>query len=149
MPTFLLNFSFLSLCENDYSQCGIEKFKKKSFIFNFKNINSSLWLFFKIFFFQFRVQSTLMGVAQAVVDKIVRLHHDAYMNGSGSIVGGKRDDITLLVRNFNFPMPHGTGAPAGLISNNVNSVRFNPVVRTVKPPLYPSENSNYVIIVVK
>ncbi|XP_021939064.1 TGF-beta-activated kinase 1 and MAP3K7-binding protein 1-like isoform X5 [Zootermopsis nevadensis] len=33
---------------------------------------------------QFRVQSTLTGVAQAVVDKIVRIHHDVCMSGSTS-----------------------------------------------------------------
>ncbi|KAL3268698.1 hypothetical protein HHI36_007801 [Cryptolaemus montrouzieri] len=51
---------------------------------------------------QFREQTTLTGVAQAVVDKIARLHHDCYMSNSSSIK--KREDITLMVRNFNFPL---------------------------------------------
>ncbi|XP_014485131.1 PREDICTED: TGF-beta-activated kinase 1 and MAP3K7-binding protein 1-like [Dinoponera quadriceps] len=70
---------------------------------------------------QFRVQSTLTGVAQAVVDKIVRIHHDVNMS---TLTSGKRDDITLLVRNFNFPLPHALKSPTS------QSVRFNPVVQT-------------------
>ncbi|EFN82775.1 TGF-beta-activated kinase 1 and MAP3K7-binding protein 1 [Harpegnathos saltator] len=74
---------------------------------------------------QFRVQSTLTGVAQAVVDKIVRIHHDVNMsNTQSTLTTGKRDDITLLVRNFNFPLPHALKSPTS------QSVRFNPVVQT-------------------
>lgn len=61
-------------------------------------------------YLQFRVQSTLTGVAQGVVDKIVRIHHDVFMNGT-SPASQKRDDITLLVRNFNFPMPNAMNSP--------------------------------------
>ncbi|XP_067007511.2 TGF-beta-activated kinase 1 and MAP3K7-binding protein 1 [Anabrus simplex] len=79
---------------------------------------------------QFRIQSTLIGVAQAVVDKIVRIHHDVYMSGSTtpngqSRVGGQRDDITLLVRNFNYPMPNALSSPTSAV------VHFNPVVTMV------------------
>ncbi|TGZ46146.1 Uncharacterized protein DBV15_05432 [Temnothorax longispinosus] len=74
---------------------------------------------------QFRVQSTLTGVAQAVVDKVVRIHHDVNMsNTQNTMTTGKRDDITLLVRNFNFPLPHALKSPTS------QSVRFNPVVQT-------------------
>lgn len=47
-------------------------------------------------------------MAQAVVDKVVRIHHDFYMSRSGSdkLSINKREDITLLIRNFNFPMPN-------------------------------------------
>lgn len=75
--------------------------------------------------FQFRIQSTLTGVAQAVVDKIVRIHHDVNMSSSqNASTSGKREDITLLVRNFNFPIPHSQKSPTA------QSVRFNPVVET-------------------
>ncbi|KAI4479641.1 PREDICTED: TGF-beta-activated kinase 1 and MAP3K7-binding protein 1-like [Polistes canadensis] len=75
---------------------------------------------------QFRVQSTLTGVAQAVVDKIVRIHHDVNMSNSQStLTTSKRNDITLLVRNFNFPLPHALKSPTG------QAVRFNPIVQTV------------------
>ncbi|XP_070155301.1 TGF-beta-activated kinase 1 and MAP3K7-binding protein 1 isoform X2 [Polyergus mexicanus] len=74
---------------------------------------------------QFRVQSTLTGVAQAVVDKVVRIHHDVNMsNTQNTMITSKRDDITLLVRNFNFPLSYALKSPTS------QSVRFNPVVQT-------------------
>uniref|UniRef100_A0A1B0EYZ2 Uncharacterized protein n=1 Tax=Phlebotomus papatasi TaxID=29031 RepID=A0A1B0EYZ2_PHLPP len=61
---------------------------------------------------QFRTQSTMAGVAQSVVHKIVQFHHDLYMEhvqerGSGEtpLPFTRRDDITILIRNFNFVMP--------------------------------------------
>lgn len=68
---------------------------------------------------QFGIQSTLTGVAQAVVDQIVRIHHDTYMENNRQGAPQKRDDITLLVRNFNqlllkAPQP----SPNGLRSLN-------------------------------
>lgn len=53
---------------------------------------------------EFRSQSTLMGVAQATVNKVVQQHHDLYMLDDHTTK--KREDITLLVRNINFPMPN-------------------------------------------
>ncbi|XP_063989119.1 TGF-beta-activated kinase 1 and MAP3K7-binding protein 1-like [Diachasmimorpha longicaudata] len=74
---------------------------------------------------QFRIQSTITGVSQAVVDKIVRIHHDLNMsNPESSQTSGKREDITLLVRNFNFPLPHALKSPT------IGQVRFNPIVQT-------------------
>lgn len=80
---------------------------------------------------EFRSQSTLTGVAQAVVDKIVRIHHDMYMSGVGSENAvsssqGRRDDITLLVRNFNFPLPHALASPTPVVRFNPN-----PTVNTI------------------
>ncbi|EDO48298.1 predicted protein, partial [Nematostella vectensis] len=43
-------------------------------------------------------QTTLNGVAQAVVDKVGRYHHDKYMEQFNTCQ--KRDDMTLLVRVF-------------------------------------------------
>ena len=43
-------------------------------------------------------QTTLNGVAQAVLDKIGRRHHDAFMDEFTKCQ--KRDDMTLLVRIF-------------------------------------------------
>lgn len=64
---------------------------------------------------EFAVQSTLNGVAQAVVDKIVRIHHDTYMTGSNEVkrLCQKRGDMTLLVRNFNYPLPNAISSPTG------------------------------------
>ncbi|XP_011329693.1 TGF-beta-activated kinase 1 and MAP3K7-binding protein 1 isoform X3 [Ooceraea biroi] len=85
---------------------------------------------------QFRVQSTLTGVAQAVVDKVVRIHHDVNMsNTQSTMTTGKRDDITLLVRNFNFPLPHALKSPTS------QSVRFNPVVQTA--PISIPDNEDF------
>lgn len=91
---------------------------------------------------QFRVQSTLTGVAQAVVDKIVRIHHDVYMSDTTNgkcTVGGKRDDITLLVRNFNFPLPNALNSPTNAV------VRFNPIVTTVATLLWSGGEENSTI----
>lgn len=83
------------------------------------------------------MQSTLTGVAQAVVDKVVRIHHDVNMsNSQNAVTSGKRDDITLLVRNFNFPLPHALKSPTN------QSVRFNPIVETA-PITAMSENEDY------
>lgn len=63
---------------------------------------------------EFSIQSTLHGVAQAVVDKVVRMHHDAYMTGTPDIKSlcKKRGDITLLVRNFNYPLANAINSPS-------------------------------------
>ncbi|XP_012280880.1 TGF-beta-activated kinase 1 and MAP3K7-binding protein 1 [Orussus abietinus] len=85
---------------------------------------------------QFKVQSTLTGVAQAVVDKVVRIHHDVNMSNSrNNLLPGKRDDITLLVRNINFPLPHALRSPIN------QSVRFNPIIQTA--PLTVLHNDDY------
>jgi len=91
---------------------------------------------------EFSNQLTLNGVSQAVVDYVVRTHHDYYIetrsnNQSKNSVGGDlevlsntplaprtRDDITLLVRNFNYPMPRGVGvsSPASTPSSSTSSI---------------------------
>lgn len=57
---------------------------------------------------QFNKQSTLVGVTQSVVNHISQLHHDLYMKtkSSGGTCFNSRDDMTLLIRNFSFPMPN-------------------------------------------
>lgn len=52
-----------------------------------------------------RIQSTLTGVAQAVVDHIARIYHDTY-EAQDNVTGATRPNITLIVRNFNFAMPN-------------------------------------------
>ncbi|KAL8600895.1 hypothetical protein ACOMHN_045032 [Nucella lapillus] len=65
---------------------------------------------------EFSMQTTLNGVAQAVVDKVVRIHHDTYMTGTPQQkhLCQKRDDITLMVRQFKYPL--STNSPTGLLS---------------------------------
>ena len=66
-----------------------------------------------------------MGVSQSTVHSIVQMHHDAYMRQieeansdiSGQQLFNSHEDITLLVRNFNFPMPNAIQKK----SNQVNS----------------------------
>lgn len=57
---------------------------------------------------EFARQSTLNGVGQAVVDRITRTHHDAYaLSKPSDAVNAKcasRDDMTLLIRNFNYKL---------------------------------------------
>ncbi|XP_073969047.1 TGF-beta-activated kinase 1 and MAP3K7-binding protein 1-like isoform X1 [Rhodnius prolixus] len=51
---------------------------------------------------EFREQKTLTGVAQAVVDRVVRLHTDKLMSSVLTNEGQAfREDMTLLVRRFN------------------------------------------------
>jgi hypothetical protein len=66
---------------------------------------------------EFSAQATLSGVAQAVVDKVARNHHDAFIANRENCQ--ERDDITLLIRNFNYPMPNAVGGGGcGIGSNN-------------------------------
>lgn len=69
---------------------------------------------------QFRTQSTLSGVSQSAIHKIVQLHHDTYMRQVEEAAFQSREDITLLVRNFNFPMPNAIQT-----QKNRNNVRRN------------------------
>lgn len=82
---------------------------------------------------EFSYQSTLNGVAQACVDKVVRIHHDSFMMGTQEIKlrCHKRGDITLLVRNFNNTLPNAIGTPTG-------PNRFLPV----SVPYYTSNRPN-------
>ena len=61
---------------------------------------------------QFGVQSTLTGVSQAVVDRIVRLHHDQYMQDPAHVTCDQRDDVTLLLRNFNSSLAAASPTPS-------------------------------------
>lgn len=77
---------------------------------------------------QFRTQSTLAGVAQSVVYKAVQIHHDTYMQKTqiedrNEVAMAAREDLTLLVRNFNFPMPNA------LIHKRNSQVRFDSDVK--------------------
>ncbi|XP_014272296.1 TGF-beta-activated kinase 1 and MAP3K7-binding protein 1 isoform X1 [Halyomorpha halys] len=86
---------------------------------------------------EFRVQSTVNGVAQTVVDKVVRKHHDMYMS-CDSLGQSRRDDITLLVRNFNFPMPCAGGRDVPTDTNTSSSGLTNSL------PAPPTEIPAYV-----
>lgn len=57
---------------------------------------------------QLNRQSTLVGVAQSVVNHISQLHHDLFMKSKslGQQPFNSRDDMTLIIRNFSFEMPN-------------------------------------------
>lgn len=62
---------------------------------------------------QFNKQSTLVGVSQSVINQISQLHHDLYMKtklSGADCQFNSRDDMTLLIRNFSFDMPHSIEA---------------------------------------
>jgi len=91
---------------------------------------------------EFSVQSTLNGVAQAVVDKVCRIHHDAYLTGTPDtkLLCQKRGDITLLVRNFSYPL--AKSSPAGATTYHPVSVPFyqgqDPRINSQTPVTIPS-----------
>lgn len=56
------------------------------------------------------------------MDKAVRLHHDWYMSNSiNHSCSPEREDITLVLRNFNYPLPNAITSPT------TPSVTFNPI----------------------
>lgn len=83
---------------------------------------------------EFKTQSTLNLVAQAVVDKVSRMHHDYYMNMNMNTSNTttpkltRRDDMTLLIRNFNTPLKSATN--------------FNPNSNSGRNGQFPSTSSN-------
>lgn len=110
---------------------------------------------------QFRTQSTMSGVSQSAVHQIVQLHHDSYMRLVGQATFNNRNDITLLVRNFNFPMPNAInsqknrnnvrlGVEQFLINLNtflyysIFQVTFNPVIQEHTNGFSNSNNSSII-----
>lgn len=69
---------------------------------------------------EFSRQSTLNGVGQAVIDRITRSHHDAFALSDADNPKHKkcavRDDMTLLIRNFNYKLRSQTPDRGGLTS---------------------------------
>lgn len=99
---------------------------------------------------QFAVQSTLNGVTQAVVDQAVRIHHDTFMTATDPARRQRcqrRDDITLIIRSFNYPLPKATllGSPGSLTGGSFSmSMSPAPPQATMTPLSLvipaPSEN---------
>lgn len=85
---------------------------------------------------EFNIQSTLNGVAQAVVDRVVRIHHDSFIGGTPDVkqICQKRGDITLMVRNFNYPLPNAMNSPTASGNYHPVSVPFYQP-RTINMPL--------------
>ena len=58
---------------------------------------------------ELQCQKNLTGVAQAVVDRVGRAHHDTYMNQMSKCQ--KRDDMTLLIRIFKEEIANSLKSP--------------------------------------
>jgi TAK1-binding protein 1 len=87
---------------------------------------------------EFRVQRTLPGVAQAVVNKVCRLHQDNFFRGSNSCL--KVEDMTLLIRNFRHPLPNG-------ITGNSIAPSFGELTISVGPELeLPGKESDGTLV---
>ncbi|XP_076871845.1 TGF-beta-activated kinase 1 and MAP3K7-binding protein 1-like isoform X1 [Brachyhypopomus gauderio] len=57
-------------------------------------------------------QSSLEAVAQSVVERVKRLHHDAYASGrQRSAHCSRHEDMTLLIRTINYPLSDGSLTP--------------------------------------
>lgn len=65
---------------------------------------------------EFAKQTSLDAVAQAVVDRVKRIHSDTFASGGERAkFCPKHEDMTLLVRNFGYPlgeMSQPTASPA-------------------------------------
>jgi TAK1-binding protein 1 len=100
---------------------------------------------------EFAAQATLSGVAQAVVDKVARNHHDAFIANSEKCQ--QRDDITLLIRNFNYPMPNAVGNNSNLGTPMSNPAKMQPLSLVIpttsqqEPPpklmMFPSGSNTF------
>ncbi|XP_008314744.1 TGF-beta-activated kinase 1 and MAP3K7-binding protein 1 isoform X2 [Cynoglossus semilaevis] len=57
-------------------------------------------------------QSSLGVVAQSVVDRVKRLHHDVYVSGrQRATYCSRHEDMTLLIRTLNYPLADGALTP--------------------------------------
>ncbi|XP_026158615.1 TGF-beta-activated kinase 1 and MAP3K7-binding protein 1 isoform X3 [Mastacembelus armatus] len=57
-------------------------------------------------------QTSLEAVAQSVVDRIKRLHHDVYVSGrQRATYCSRHEDMTLLIRTLNYPFADGALTP--------------------------------------
>ena len=61
---------------------------------------------------QFAKSTTLEGVAQSVVSRVARDHQDCFIN-SGNTRCQRCEDMTLLVRNFSYPLRPAAGGGGG------------------------------------
>ncbi|XP_062292548.1 TGF-beta-activated kinase 1 and MAP3K7-binding protein 1 isoform X2 [Scomber scombrus] len=57
-------------------------------------------------------QTSLEAVAQSVVERIKRLHHDAFVSGrQRAALCSRHEDMTLLIRTLNYPLVDGALTP--------------------------------------
>lgn len=69
----------------------------------------------------FRIKPTLAVVAQSVVEKIMSQHLAHYIQRTNDLQFRNRPDMTLMIRNFNYPMPNSIRPQ----QNKVNFYKFH------------------------
>lgn len=72
---------------------------------------------------QFAENTTVSGVAQSVVDKVVRMHRDHFETEVDNERSWRREDLTLLVRNFNAKLANSSkrGRTTSVNLNNLDA----------------------------
>lgn len=55
-------------------------------------------------------QTSLEAAAQSVVERVKRLHHDAYVSGRQR-EAYRHEDMTILIRTLNYPLADGALTP--------------------------------------
>lgn len=91
----------------------------------------------------FRSQTTLMGVAQSVVNNISLQHYDTFMEEKGGRFNS-RDDMTLLIRNFNYPIPNGKRPSQSRSASDTNSTVISETYTTTNSTTTSEYNGLYV-----
>ncbi|CAH3039782.1 unnamed protein product [Pocillopora meandrina] len=82
-------------------------------------------------------QKNMTGVAQAVVDRVGRAHHDTYMTQMSKCQ--KRDDMTLLIRIFKEEIANSLKSPRAPGRQSVSAMPpMSPGVLPVSVPYNPS-----------
>lgn len=66
---------------------------------------------------QFRTQNSLTAVSQSSVEKLLSIHCANYMQQENNAEFKSRPDATLMIRNFNYPLPNEVRPPQN--RNNV------------------------------
>lgn len=73
----------------------------------------------------FRIKSSINVVAQSVVEKIMSQHLAHFMQQTNNEKFKIRPDMTVMIRNFNYPIPNGMPtAPPRQNRNRVNIRRL-------------------------
>ncbi|XP_024914323.1 TGF-beta-activated kinase 1 and MAP3K7-binding protein 1 isoform X6 [Cynoglossus semilaevis] len=85
-------------------------------------------------------QSSLGVVAQSVVDRVKRLHHDVYVSGrQRATYCSRHEDMTLLIRTLNYPLADGALTPTqGTAVVSTLCRCLTPTARAPVKPVSPS-----------
>lgn len=90
---------------------------------------------------QFSENTTVSGVAQSVVDKVVRMHREHFEIKVDDNVELRREDISLLVKNFNAKLSNAQKRRSGANLNDLDAVSSLSNVETPKPVIPPTTSA--------